>query len=219
MTITKRRGRPAGTSSNLEHDQRLLQQAARRIFFGLSESPTEAFRVLLDNDDPQFDGVLRRLQRHWQKNAQRYVEEARQYAFTGRWRLQARALTQASPELARTIEIFADSAVGKSVLMKYGKDGIPAEPMSLGIVKLWEEIVRHSAVGPLRAKTLFDQAYIGWSVTGLEPDEAFLREFAKLCMAQADRLKAHADTNAEDRDTTQGPIETANQPGEQDDER
>lgn len=219
MTITKKRGRPAGTSPNREHDQRLLQQAARRLFFGLSDSATEAFTVLLNTNDQKFDSTLRRLQRHWQKDAQRHMEDACQYAFTERWRLEARALTEASSELARTIEMFADSAVGKSVLKKYGTDGIPAEPMSLGIVRLWEEIVRHSAVGPLRAQALFDQAYTGWSVTGLEPDEAFLREFARLCIAQADRLKTHADMNAEDRDKARKPIDTVNKSGDQGDER
>lgn len=122
----------------------------------------------------------------------------RRHALSHRWKFEAGELERASPELSRVINTFAASPVGKAVLQTYGKYGIPADPMSLGIVTLWEEIVRHSAIGPLRAEALFGKVYADWSATGLDPDEAFLRRFAQLCLAQADRLKACAGANSAD---------------------
>ncbi len=201
MTPPKRRGRPVGTTPNREHDERLLRQAALRLFHGLSPNATAAFRSLLDEDNPHFGSILRRLQRHWQNHAERYLEQARRDAFSRRWQYEAKALAEALPELSRTIDTFFSSAIGKTVLLKYGKDGIPAEPMSLGMMRLWEEIVRHSAVGPIRAEELFDRAYSDWSATGLEPDEAFLRRFAELCLEQADRLNKYAAADPALRDS------------------
>jgi hypothetical protein len=200
MTISRKRGRPVGTAPNREQDERLIQRAVRSLLCGVHANATAAFRALLNQDDPEFPSVLRRLQRRWQHEGERYLEEARRQAFSKRWQFEADQFEKASPELARIINTFAASAVGKAVLLQYGKDGIPAEPMSLGAAKLWEEIVRHSAVGPLRAEALFEKAYASWSVTGLEPDEAFLRRFAELCLTQADALKAHAGMNAGDSD-------------------
>ena len=195
-----KRGRPIGTAPNREHDDRLLRQAAQRLFYGLSPNATAAFSSLLgqiydrasDEGDRAFQAALRRLQRQWKDQGERYQENARRHAFSKRWQIEAAELQKASPELSRIIDTFAASAVGKGVLLKYGSGGIPAEPMSLGLVTLWEEIVRHSAIGPLRAEELFDKAYTNWSDAGLEPDEAFLRRFAELCLDQAERLKAHA---------------------------
>lgn len=198
MTSSKRRGRPSGTGPHQANDERLLRQAALRLFYGLSPNATSAFQALLGGDSRKNKNVVRRLQRHWQSDRDRYLEEARRHAFSSRWQIEADELAKASPELFRVIATFAASAVGQAVLTGYSTDGQPVDPMSLGIVRLWEEIVRHSAVGPLRAEELFDQAYTGWSVTGLEPDEAFLRRFAELCLAQADRLKAHVGMSAAD---------------------
>jgi hypothetical protein len=212
MTTPRKRGRPTGSTPNREHDERLLRQAARKMFYGLSENATAAFRSLLKQDSAESETVLRRLQRRWQDHRERYLEEARRDAFSRRWKFEADELAKASPELSRTIDIFVASAAGKALLLKYGRDGVPAEPMSLGLMTLWEEIVRHSATGPLRAEQLFDQTYTGWSATGLEPDEAFLRRFAELCLAQADRLKAHAGTGAARDDATGALNDAASEP-------
>ncbi|MFC0218052.1 hypothetical protein ACFFJ7_06585 [Pseudochelatococcus lubricantis] len=198
MTIPGKRGRPMGTAPNRKHDERLLQQAARNLLFGLSPNATAAFRSLLDEDDPQFPAVLRRLQRQWQQHGDRYLEETRRNAFAQRWRFDADRLEKASPEFSQVVDTFAASSVGQAVLRKYGQNGIPADPLSLGIVTLWDEIVRNSAIGPLRAEELFKQVHADWSATGLEPDEAFLRRFAELCLAQADRLKAHVGAGTGD---------------------
>lgn len=204
MTIPRKRGRPVGTAPNRKHDERLLRQAARNLVFGLSPNATAAFRSLLKKDQPkyedkpEFPAVLRRLQRQWKQHGERHLDETRRDAFAQRWQFDADQLEKASPEFSQVVDTFAASSVGQTVLRKYGQNGIPADPLSLGIVTLWEEIVRHSAIGPLRAEELFKQAYAGWSAAGLEPDEAFLRRFAELCLAQADRLKAHAGASTGD---------------------
>lgn len=204
MKTPKKRGRPAGTRPNLIHDEPMLRAAARNLHYGLSKTASAVFSSLLDriydrafeDDYRKFHSVLRRLQRHWERDGERYLEEAGRNAWSGRWQFEADQLQKASPELARTIRIFAASPPGEAVLLKYGRDGVPAEPMSLGLVKLWEEIVKHSAIGPLRADELFERAYAEWSLSGLEPDAAFLHRFAELCLAQADRLSAPGDTIA-----------------------
>ncbi|MGV6872571.1 hypothetical protein ACUSIJ_07745 [Pseudochelatococcus sp. B33] len=219
MTIPRKRGRPMGTAPNREHDQRLLRQAVRNLIFGLSPNATGAFRSLLDEDDPEFPAVLRRLQRQWQQHGEQYLAEARRDAFAQRWLFDADQLEKASPEFSRVVDTFAASSIGQAVLRRYGQDGMPADPLSLGIVTLWDEIVRHSAIGLLHAEELFKQAYAGWSATGLEPDEAFLRRFAELCLAQADRLKTHADASAGNGNSRQDHVSAAVQREVHDDGR
>jgi hypothetical protein len=216
MTNSSRRGRPVGATHYREHDERLLEQAARRLFFGLSRNATAAFSSLLeprydrstDEGDRAFQAVLRRLQRQWKFNSERYMDEARRGVFAERWKFEAKELRKGSPKLSRTIDVFASSPAGRAVLLEYGSNGIPAEPLSLGLMRLWEEIVRHSAIGPIRAEELFDQAYTGWSSTGLEPDEAFLRRFAELCLMQADRLAAQAGDRGDEPETGERQIAT-----------
>lgn len=182
----KKRGRPPGSSRHRESDDQLLRSVAFHLVSGRAGTPTEAIRNLLGPDD---EAGIRRLQRRWQLDGQDFIDALQRQFWDQRWEMEARELEAAAPDFFAKVTAFAQSKGGTEVLA--GEMRFPNSPlMSLGIMKLWELIERHSPLGAEAADRAFARSYAEWCRHGSQPDTAFLERFAELCLNRAATAKS-----------------------------
>lgn len=177
------RGRPRGSSPNRKTDDPILRRAAMRLVTGRARTPTEAFRDIVGDDNT---ALIRRLQRRWSDEGQQFLAELPRLWQKQRWDMEAVALEQAAPELFSRVRSFAQSSGGREALTELGIEPDGPSLMSLGIMKLWELLQERQPVGAAAADHAFSEAMSQWSRFGVQPDGAFMRRFAELCLAIAD---------------------------------
>lgn len=181
----RNRGRPRGSSPHREDDDKLLRKTALLLSSGGASTATEAFRTLLGIDD---DAGVRRLQRRWRRDGDKFCQELRRQLLNQRWERDARALEESAPEIFAKVTAFARSEGGAEVLADEMKDSENSPLMSLGLMKLWELTESNSPIGAAAAEAAFEKANTEWCRYGCDPDPAFLRRFAELCLNRAGDL-------------------------------
>lgn len=175
-------GRPRGSSPYGAADKPRLRKAAYLLVRGKARSALDAFHQLVGEDD---SALIRRLQRRWKSDGERYLREAQEPWWEERWAREAEALKEAAPELYSKLKAFAESEGGAEMLAGLLATRSPSSLMSLDIRKLWELVQDYYPSGTRATDLAFDKTFGEWSRFGT-PDAVFLRRFAELCLAKAD---------------------------------
>lgn len=162
-----------------------------RLVTGQAKTPTEAFRDIVGEDD---SALIRRLQRRWSREGEQCLAGLQTLWQKQRWNREAVALEQAAPELFSRVRSFARSSGGREALTELGIEPDGSSLISLGIMKLWDLLQERQPVGAAAADGAFLEAMSQWSRFGVQPDGAFLRRFAELCLASTDDEMSTAKT-------------------------
>lgn len=196
------RGRPKGSSSTKDQDTQYLRLAAHLLVRANEKSPSSAFHRLTGGDE----AAVRRLQRRWKEEGDAFIEEARRPWLFERWERDARELEHAAPEQFARIKAFAESEGGQDLLLGLSPNRQPIPFMGFGLFHLWQLVEAHSPLGEAAAERAFAASCQDWQRFGCDPDTAFLKRFAELCLENAAALSAgDAEPQAVHRHTGDQP--------------
>lgn len=155
------------------------------LISGRARNPTQALRDLLGDAD---DNVIRRLQRRWTRDGEMFLSALQGSWFEQRWQLEAEALKKSAPEVFARIVAFAESEGGSQLLSEHLRGRPTSSLMSLGISTISKLLVANAPTGAKAADHAFAQSIQTWKQFGAEPDAAFLKRFAQLCLQRAEAL-------------------------------
>jgi len=187
-----KRGRPKSSYANKAEGDKLLSKVADKLVRMQANSPTEAIRQLIGEDQ---DSELRRLQRRWSREGDAFIKKAQEPFFRSKWEKEGKDLKEQLPDLYEKFHNFAISTGGKKLFLEMGDGVAPVHFMSLGVLKLNQLVTEHTLQGNEKAESAFEHQMKEWGKFGNDPDAEFLRTFAELCLKKAEGLDA--DISAE----------------------